>query len=84
MDVTGFPMGICSKSLNSSDFKSISLRMPSYVKRKLIILNIDFSSSQKMVLMKYISLLATNLCYFFSPPRESKELIFNLTCLAKM
>lgn len=43
MDVTGFPMGICSKSLNSSDFKSISLRMPSYVKRKaiMIILNID-------------------------------------------
>lgn len=38
MDVTGFPMGICSKSLNSSDFKSISLRMPSYVKRKVIMI----------------------------------------------
>lgn len=38
MDVTGFPMGICSKSLNSSDFKSISLRMPSYVKRKAIVI----------------------------------------------
>lgn len=38
MDVTGFPMGICSKSLNSSDFKSISLRMPSYVKIKVIMI----------------------------------------------
>lgn len=75
MDVTGFPMGICSKSLNSSDFKSISLRMPSYVQRKviMIILYRFLIIQKKMVLMKCISLLATDLCYFSSPPREGEN-----------
>lgn len=38
MDVIGFLMGICFKSLNFLDFKLISFRMLFYVKRKVIMI----------------------------------------------
>lgn len=38
MDVIGFLMGICFKSLNFFDFKLISFRMLFYVKIKVIMI----------------------------------------------
>lgn len=75
MDVTGFPMGICSKSLNSSDFKSISLRMPSYVKRKVIMIILyRFLIIQKKNGFDEMYIFASHgfMLFLTSPPRESK------------